>query len=914
MDHCLRASYDAAYPTAAAQSVLSVLAAFVVFSALAMTFFAGGVSASLSLWYFGFLSFRSQSSSTYPPRHDLPMHAIKTEIRRILTNLRTILCDLRPSQRLPMKIRISYLGKLMRNTSQGVKIRPRVHACRRARVPHAQSGKFSRMARADIKAQTAPLLQHHHSALTDTVSRSADLPESCFNARSSSPLSPPIDSSLSIPPERPPARNPTFKMPATDRPESISGAPLPSHVVVTSPMPFPSQTGALFFDRDSISEFLRKWKIQAETFGLSEQQKCLRLPDYCSSALKLVIEALPGYAECDWDALERQLKDTFRRYDTQDKSEAALEELLSKSDPNDLRFFVLQYASISAFLVSEGLMSASQRVAKLLDSHCLPIEIRRRAFRFCQNQEWHLRAWDAGTKPPNFSELQGFLLKECTYEDNLAGWPQKPSTEYKPSTENRDILEVPTRIATPERPIAVPNLPARPPTADPIAELTAKLDAMSLLLQSRPPAPASAFSDRPLRCFHCDSPDHRKMGCPLLQQDIDAGLVRLNALSRLVNPATGEEYPSMFGRGGIRALIRPATGANTIPLGERSSRPSVNFLTLESADHTASLGNDSSVYSVTMLGDGMIAYNRLDADVEEKRKFDGTEAPRNVRMKPVVEIPARRPAPPTLPLTPPPPPAADRRPVPEPDVPLVVPRDNSAPVYSRNERYRLVSDISKTIEPSALLNQMLDVNLPVRIREILAVAPEVGNELVNLCRKKRIPVPDVSTHAIAANSLSIATLDPLYSCGSPYIRTTLNGKVAFDALIDSGSEVNIMSMGLLELLDIGVDTEVKWEIGTLAGKVTSCIGVVHGLTASVGGIEVPIHCFVVDTPQPKLILGRPWERTARAKTDNRDDGSLWYKVYSPDGRRMVEFCAVRPDNPRNREFACDPIPSTSGEF
>ena len=52
-----------------------------------------------------------------------------------------------------------------------------------------------------------------------------------------------------------------------------------------------------------------------------------------------------------------------------------------------------------------------------------------------------------------------------------------------------------------------------------------------------------------------------------------------------------------------------------------------------------------------------------------------------------------------------------------------------------------------------------------------------------------------------------------------------------------------------------------------------------------------------------LILGRPWERKVRAQYDNRDDGSLYITISTPDDQRRVVFCAVGKSDERNRDRA-----------
>lgn len=50
-----------------------------------------------------------------------------------------------------------------------------------------------------------------------------------------------------------------------------------------------------------------------------------------------------------------------------------------------------------------------------------------------------------------------------------------------------------------------------------------------------------------------------------------------------------------------------------------------------------------------------------------------------------------------------------------------------------------------------------------------------------------------------------------------------------------------------------------------------------------------------------FILGRPWERKARAQYDNREDGSLDITISTTNNQRKAVFCAVGERSDRNRD-------------
>ena len=82
-------------------------------------------------------------------------------------------------------------------------------------------------------------------------------------------------------------------------------------------MPRPGQDGALKFDKTNVSEFLQRWNIECEDYGLTDAQKCSRVGDYCVKDVREVIELLPGYDDGNWETLQKELKSTYWQHDQQ---------------------------------------------------------------------------------------------------------------------------------------------------------------------------------------------------------------------------------------------------------------------------------------------------------------------------------------------------------------------------------------------------------------------------------------------------------------------------------------------------------------------------------------------------------------------------------------------------------------------
>ena len=113
-------------------------------------------------------------------------------------------------------------------------------------------------------------------------------------------------------------------------------------------------------------------------------------------------------------------------------------------------------------------------------------------------------------------------------------------------------------------------------------------------------------------------------------------------------------------------------------------------------------------------------------------------------------------------------------------------------------------------------------------------------------------------------------------------------------------------------MEIPIDTDIHWRIDTYDSKTNAKldehgpIGICHEVSVDIGGVDVKQPIFIVEHCNNDLILGRPWERMVRAEYINEDDGSFTVWIKSLDGSRIVQFCGVKAEHERNREFVRNP--------
>ena len=206
----------------------------------------------------------------------------------------------------------------------------------------------------------------------------------------------------------------------------------------------------------------------------------------------------------------------------------------------------------------------------------------------------------------------------------------------------------------------------------------------------------------------------------------------------------------------------------------------------------------------------------------------------------------------------------------------------------------------------------MDTPVQLSMHQVMAVSPDLAGYMHDQTRKRRVPVNAPVNATASSNAADIPPEIPItttvnsaqartfYACTSGYAKTTIDQRVKVIALLDGGSEVNVMPRRVFERLDLPIDTDIRWRINTYNSDANQedrgTVGVCHSVPIDIGGVEVNQPVFVVDHSNQDLILGRPWERTVRAEYINEDDGSLIARIKSPDGRRIVQFCACKAEH------------------
>ena len=108
-----------------------------------------------------------------------------------------------------------------------------------------------------------------------------------------------------------------------------------------------------------------------------------------------------------------------------------------------------------------------------------------------------------------------------------------------------------------------------------------------------------------------------------------------------------------------------------------------------------------------------------------------------------------------------------------------------------------------------------------------------------------------------------------------------------------------MSMDFYKKGKWPINTKHGWKIRAAMRATEELHGIYPNVQVGIGDVEIDQHFFVQETSSHPMILGEPYITTTRMETKVPDNGSVYGRVKSQDGRHSVQFLTVRPNHERN---------------
>ena len=184
-----------------------------------------------------------------------------------------------------------------------------------------------------------------------------------------------------------------------------------------------------------------------------------------------------------------------------------------------------------------------------------------------------------------------------------------------------------------------------------------------------------------------------------------------------------------------------------------------------------------------------------------------------------------------------------------------------------------------------VLDALLEAKVEIPVKMLLASSSELTRAIGKKCARKRVALPGAGSSpegspSFHANGANLSALGKSILAGRlGRLAVYINGH-RVEALIDSGSQINLISENFQRTIGLPMTLETQHTLGSIHGDIKRLSGVCRGVTIRVGGIDTKGHTLLVAPPSTahQLVLGVPFCRMVQATT-----------MFKPNGRVMLEM-------------------------
>lgn len=442
----------------------------------------------------------------------------------------------------------------------------------------------------------------------------------------------------------------------------------------------------------------------------------------------------------------------------------------------------------------------------------------------------------------------------------------------------------------------------------------------------------------PLRCMWCDSFAHSRRDCEEFTEALDNKIVVFKEGKIHLKDGT-EPLETNFGRGGMKALVYGGT-KEAKTYGVSIDAPEQVSLLWPSAKKFAEKGKineevlihaGKSIRETTGWDDPVdalsvhayIARVQHEAIMEEKRKRDDVQEGTSKRATRADKMRQQ-----TVPT----------REEPMHEAVSTSKEKGKAPAYKLQSDIEAATDLKKVLE-----DRILSGKVEFTLGEVLGIAKREFHEvIIDIIKRKRqttgesIPsnarvarvtkddddyvTGDVSQLGSALEEKESRA--PSHYTNNHWARATTETLVKLGgleepivALIDHGSEINLMSKELHEKGNWPIDLDHGWLIRAANNSRGDLYGACPNVKVTIGDVSDEQHFFVQDRSTYPIILGQPYITATRMETKVMDNGSAYARIRSRDGKKAIQFLTVCANHERNRSSLREyPLPKVHKEF
>ena len=706
------------------------------------------------------------------------------------------------------------------------------------------------------------------------------------------------------------------------------------------------------FVKKNISSFLQEYEMYMNAFGRREDEQLATMIIYhLDRKVREEVRVRKEYKDKDWAGIQQFLMGRYKWFD-ESIEQADLEELVRKKSYDDLHSYLGDFEHLASQLEGDDGLTPKHKIRMFLEGlndkdldDLLPA----------------LEDPETGKLGSDWGQVEkavGRLVLRRKQKGTLKGGV----TAKKVKTPISDTIPIrEPALRKPNKPSEEEMNELAKRFSEFSVQFQ---DAMRANQQSSEQVERGGQQRRfTTRCLYCDATDHAKRGCALLSEHVRAHIVELNTRGRVCDPENHAEYPPNTGRGGIVKLVEEKEGkrndghqiasAYAIEIVPKPTERKKQWTVEEyknAADEIRQMTGWKNLVAVETIEAHLMAKEKekgdgIEVSVEEKRKAtdDGSREPgSSCRLRSDSKLPAETSKNSTIPKIQPTRGDTQQMPTTE-DVMMEEVRQILTPKSKRDAsnvekrveevkqlekspvtmekdtapRRQRRSEVEMTVDLDNLVERaILDSNMTFTFREVLAISNSTVQKIFRDKMTRRLVA---SSNATEIASVNLVEYDGgvlptgVSSCGGNdedfqldyYSRATAKimiriGGHVMKALLDAGSEINVMPLRTFEALNLALDKDIDWGIRGANSVHAQLLGVCHRVPIEVGGIVERANVFVIGKSEHDIILGKPWEAAVRASYFNMDNGACYLKMKSKNGLMENVLQVIDPNDPRNR--------------
>ena len=172
------------------------------------------------------------------------------------------------------------------------------------------------------------------------------------------------------------------------------------------------------------------------------------------------------------------------------------------------------------------------------------------------------------------------------------------------------------------------------------------------------------------------------------------------------------------------------------------------------------------------------------------------------------------------------------------------------------------TELSMQTTPHDVLTKILNTQISLTVGEIICTSLELSIALANQIHVKTMT---------SANTISNHTCADHGTLLQVPVRV---GRYIYNAIIDSGSEVNLIKRQVWEKdLKVPMDVSASMTLHDANGGTSTLKGIIPNLELKIGGLITTSNYWVTTTCPLDILLGQSWQRQNSVSIDKRTEGT-----------------------------------------